>query len=44
MATVFEFHMVNKKIITLKSQSQSYNVHPLNIPDYNGVADCQMSD
>ena len=43
-STVFEFNMVNKKLITLKSQSQSYVQHPLNKINGLGRPDCQMND
>jgi hypothetical protein len=43
-ATVFEFNMVNKKIITVRSQSQTYAQHPLNVVNSFARPDCQMTD
>ena len=38
-----EFSFVNKKLITLKSQTRSFAQHPLNKPNGN-IRDCQMTE
>jgi hypothetical protein len=39
-----EYHLVNKNLITLKSEVRSYWNNPLNVKNGPGVPDCQMQD
>lgn len=41
-ALAMEYTMVNKKLITKRSESQSYALHPLNKPSVNQNKDCQI--
>ncbi len=38
----FEVSLINKKLISLHSDSRSFNLHPLNIKNRDYGADCQI--
>ena len=40
----FEVTLINKKLINVKSDRRSFTEHPLNAPNTNIKADCQMHD
>ena len=42
-SSAVEFSLVNRKLITLNSQSRSYAMHPLNKPN-RAAYDCQMQE
>lgn len=41
-ALAMEYTMVNKRLITKRSESQSYALHRLNKPSFNANRDCQI--
>lgn len=41
-ALAIEYTLVSKRLITKRSESQSFKLHPLNTPSYKPSPDCQI--